>query len=77
MITLKCVTHCVLITLLTALHARAAAGNPDSEAATAETTVVERFPIRELFSIKQLIRHYPLISVNIRHYLLLSGIIRH
>ena len=49
-ITLKCVTHCVLIILLTALHARAAAGNPDSEAATAETTVVELFPIKELFS---------------------------
>ena len=39
--------------------------------------MVERFPIRELFSIKQLIRHYPSLSVNIRHYPALSVTIRH
>ena len=35
-------------------------------AQTAETTVVERFHIKAVFSVKQLIRHYPLLSGIIR-----------
>ena len=48
-----------------------------NDAQTAQTTVVERFLIKAVFSFKQLIRYYSSLSVNIRHYLLLSGIIRH